>query len=513
MAKTTEPLGDVPDKQSPAENAKNDANDHRARPGHSPRHWLIFAGIVIVAVVLIILLGWLPRHKRDENINREAEQRKQELPRIPVQQVRHSSSATELMVPGTSLAYTEAYIYARASGYLTRRLVDIGDRVHEGQLLATIDAPDLDKQVAQARSSLAQSESNLAQMEAQLHLQAVNWDRYKVLVGKGVFSRQQGDQQEADYRVAEANVHAAQNTVQGNRENLERLVVLQSYEQVRAPFNGVVTARNVDVGALITAQGTGAGVSNTPPTPGTTESGVQGNNEGASGSVSAQTSPSTGGAQGGEMFGIADIGRLRILVSVPEAYSSNVRPGQRAELFFQEMPNDHFEGRVTRTSSSIDQNTRTLLVEVQLPNAGARLLPGMYVVVNFVDVKAQPPLIVPGAAIVIRNGQTTVAVVRGKVVHFQPIRLGRDFGEETEVTSGLKAGDVIATTVTDEIRDGAQVDPQYPKQSPQQQAGARSDQAPGESGQYGNQGLDNQAQKSGKKGGSKGNSGSGKKRQ
>src|SRR5581483_7250993 len=115
--------------------------------------------------------------------------------------------------------------------------------------------------VAQARSTLAQSESNLAQMEAQLHLQAVNWDRYKVLVAKGVFSRQQGDQQEADYRVAEANVHAAQNIVQGNRENLERLIVLQSYEQVRAPFNGVITARNVDIGALITAQGTGVGVS------------------------------------------------------------------------------------------------------------------------------------------------------------------------------------------------------------------------------------------------------------
>ena len=508
MANTTEPQADVPDKPDPEQRGK-DSSKRPERRGHSPLPWLIFAGLVILAAVLVIFFGWLPRHERQQKIDQEAKERTQRLPRVNVEVVRAAPSTSELIVPGTTLAYTEAYIYARASGYVSRRLVDIGDRVREGQLLATIDAPDLDKQVAQARSTLAQSESNLAQLEAQLHLQAVNWDRYKVLVAKGVFSRQDGDQQEANYRVAEANVRAAESTVQGNRENLDRLIVLQGYEQVRAPFNGVITARNIDVGALITAQGTGAGVSSAPATPGTTQAGAEGNNEGASGSVSSSVAPPTGGAQGGEMFGIASIDRLRILVSVPEAYSVTVHPGQRADLFLEESPNDRFEGRVTRTSASIDQNTRTLLVEVQAPNRAGRFLPGMYVVVNFVDVKGQPPLIVPGAAIVIRNAKTAVARVVDNVVHFQPIVIGRDYGNETEVVSGLKDGDVIATNVTDEVRDGVKIDPQYPKGG-QQQPGGQSDQTPVNQSQYGEQGLDNQAQKTGKKGGAGKNS-SGKK--
>ncbi len=503
MATSNEPLGDVPDKpQTPGEKKEQE----KRRRAHSPVYWLIFAAIVIVAAVLVIFIGWFPRHKQQQEIDRQAKERTQQLPRVKVEIVRYAPSTSELMVPGTTLPYTDAYIYARASGYVTRRFVDIGDHVHEGQLLATIDAPDLDKQVAQARSQLQESESNLAQMEAQLHLASVNWDRYKVLVAKGVFSRQEGDQQEANYRVADANVRAAQNTVQGNRENLERLTILQEYEQVRAPFNGVITDRNIDVGALITAQGTGLGVSSSPSTPGTSQAAAQGNNQGTSGNVSSSVTPSTGGAQGGEMFRIASIGRLRILVSIPEAYSSVVHVGQRAVLFFQEMPNDKFDGRVTRTSASIDQNTRTLLVEVQASNPARRLMPGMYVVVNFVDVKSQPPLIVPGDAIVVRNAKTVVALLQNNVVHFRPISIGRDYGDQTEVVSGLNAGDVIATNITDEIHDGVKISPQYPKQVPPQ-PGGQSDTNPGQEGQYGEQGLDNQAQKSGKsgkKGGSKG---------
>ncbi len=506
MATTNDPIADVPDEPDAEQRDGKKPEQQRRPPGHSRLYWLIFAALVVLAGVAILFIGWLPRHKRQEKIDQEAKQRTQQLPRVSVQVVRYAPSTSDLMVPGTATPYTEAYIYARASGYVTRRFVDIGDRVHVGQLLATIDAPDLDKQVAQARSNLQESESTLTQMEAQLHLQAVNWDRYKVLVAKGVFSRQQGDEQEANYKVAVANVRAAQNTVQANRDNLERLIVLQQYEQVRSPINGVITARNIDVGALISSQGAGAGVSSSAPTPGSSQAGIQGNNEGSSGTLSGSASPSTGGAQGGEMFAVASISPLRVLVSVPEAYSSAVHVGQRAELFFQEMPNDKFEAHVTRTSASIDQNTRTLLVEVQVANPTGRLFPGMYVVVNFVDVKGQPPLIVPGEAIVIRNAKTTVALVRNNVVHFQPVLIGRDYGDQTEIVSGLKAGDLIATTVTDEIHDGVKIDPEYPKQG-QAQIGGQTDKSPGEQGQYGEQGLDNQAQKTGKKGGSKGGAG------
>ncbi|HEX3682419.1 MAG TPA: efflux RND transporter periplasmic adaptor subunit [Bryobacteraceae bacterium] len=511
-----EPVADVPDQPEPKPPG-------RKKRGHSTLYWFVFAGIVIVAAVLVVFLGWLPRHKRQQVIEQQAKERTQSIPKVQVLKVVPGPGISELMIPGTTLAYEEAYIYARASGYVIRRLVDIGDRVRAGQLLAVIDAPDLDKQVAQARANLEQSQSNLAQMEAQLHLAAVTWDRYKVLVAKGVFSRQDGDTQEANYRVAEANVRAAENTVQGNRENLGREIVLQQYERVTAPFSGVITDRNVDVGSLITAQGAGLGIS-TATTPGTTQSGAQGNNQGASGNVSSSVAPSTGGAQGGEMFAIANLDPLRILVSVPEAYSSLVQVNQRADLSFQELPQEKLAGAVARTSGSIDQNTRTLLVEVQVRNRKGLLMPGMYVVVNFLQLKAVPPLVVPGESIVVRNEKNTLAVVEDNYVHFKPVQLGRDFGNETQIVSGLKPGDVIVKTITDQVQEGVKIDPQFPQQQPpgQPQAGGQSDQAPGQAGRYGNQGLANQgsnAEKSkggGKKGGGqksngqKSNQGSGK---
>jgi multidrug efflux pump subunit AcrA (membrane-fusion protein) len=480
-----EPIADLPDKPEPAP-------PERKRPGHSKLYWFIFAAILVLAAILVVFLGWLPRHKRQQEIDRQARERTQAIPRLDVVKVLRGPAISELMIPGTTQAYEEAYIYARASGYVSRRLVDIGDRVHAGQLLAVIDAPDLDKQVAQARAGLAQSGSNLAQMEAQLHLAALTWDRYKVLVAKGVFSRQDGDTQEANYRVAEANVRAAQNTVEANRENLERQIVLQQYERVTAPFNGVITDRNIDVGSLITAQGTGLGVSNVT-TPGTTQSGAQGNNQGASGNLSSSVSPSTGGSQGGEMFGIANLDPLRILVSVPEAYSSLVRTGQRADLFFQELPQEKFQGTLTRTSGSIDQNTRTLLVEVQVRNRQGLLMPGMYAVVNFVQLKAVPPLVVPGESIVVRNAQSTLAVVENNYVHFKPVQIGRDYGNETEIVSGIKPGDIIVKTITDQVQEGVKINPQFPGQQPgSRQNESQSGQAPGQEGRYGNQGLTDQ---------------------
>jgi multidrug efflux pump subunit AcrA (membrane-fusion protein) len=455
----------------------------KSAPGHSPRHWGIFLLLLIVAAAAVLLVGWLPRHRREATIDQEARSRTQAVPRVQAIRVEHAPPAEHLMVPGTSQAYVEATIYARASGYLSRRLVDIGDRVHIGQLLAVIDAPDLDKQVAQARSNLLQSESNLTQMEAQLHLASVTWDRYKVLVNKGVFSRQDGDTQEANFRVSEAKVRAAQNTVQANRDNLERLIVLQQFERVTAPFNGVITQRNVDVGALITAQGSGLGPSDVS-VPGSTQSAAQGNNGGASGNLSSNAGPSTGGVQGGALFSIASTDRLRILVSVPEAYANSVQVGQRAQVFFDALPNRSFEARVTRTSASIDQNTRTLLVEVQVANPKGLLMPGMYAVVNFVQMKDQPPLLIPGESIIVRNGKTVVAVVgENGIVHFQPVTIGRDYGNETEITSGLKAGDIIVRTVSDEVQDGAKIEPQFIALT--QQPGGQTDRHPPEEGRHG----------------------------
>lgn len=425
---------------------------------HSLRHWFVFIILVIVAAALIFFFGVLPREKVRADIDKEAKNRVDEHPKVDVVKIEPSRAVSELVIPGTTLAYTQAAIYARASGYLTRRLVDIGDHVRKGQLLAVIDAPDLDQQVAQARSAVLTSESNLDQLKAQLVLNKANWERYKVLVAKGVFSRQDGDTQEANYRSSEANVQAAVATIQANKDNLRRLTVLQQYEQVTAPFTGVITARNVDTGALISSSGTGYGVS-TDSIEGATP------NSGTSGSATSSVAPSTGGAQGGQIFAMATLDPLRVLASVPEGYSGVIRVGQQASVSFSAMRGEAVKGKVSRTSSSIDSNSRTLLVEVHISNPTYKYLPGMFAVVNFSEAKTVPPLLVPGESIVVRNGKNMVAKVLNNHVHFQNIEIGRDFGTETEVTNGVDPNDVVVKNVSDEIQENAIVQPVFPKQS------------------------------------------------
>jgi multidrug efflux pump subunit AcrA (membrane-fusion protein) len=427
-------------------------NEH----GHSARHWLLFLVFLIVAAALIVFFSVLPRQKVSADIDKEAKDRVNAHPKVDVVKVVTAPASSQLVIPGTTLAYLQASIYARASGYLTKRLVDIGDHVKQGQLLAVIDAPDLDQQVAQARSAVLTSESNLAQLQAQLILSKANWERYQVLVAKGVFSKQDGDTQEANYRSAEANVHAAESSVQASKDNLNRLTVLQKYERVTAPFAGVITARNVDVGALISASGSGYG-SNTP------SSGGDASNSGASGSTTSSVAPSTGGAQGGQIFAMATLDPLRVLASVPEDNAAAIHVGQAASVAFQAVPGQQVQGHVTRTSSSIDSNSRTLLVEVQVRNPNDKFLPGMYAVINFADAKTVPPLTVPGEAIVVRGGKNMVALVSDKRIHFQGVLIGRDFGAQTEVTTGVKAGDVVVKNVNDSIQEGAEVEPVFPK--------------------------------------------------
>jgi len=464
----------------------NPQNEHR----HSPRHWVLFIILFIVAAGLVVFFGVLPREKVRADIDKQAKDRVDAHPKVQVVKIEPSPASSELVVPGTTIAYTEAAIYARASGYVTRRLVDIGDHVRKGQLLAVIDAPDLDQQVAQAKSAVLTSESNLDQLKAQLVLSKANWERYKVLVAKGVFSRQDGDTQEANYRSAEANVHAAESSVQSNKDNLKRLTVLQQYEHVTAPFTGVITARNIDTGALISAGGSGYG-SSAPSI------GGDASNAGSSGSASSSVAPSTGGSQGGEMFAMATLDPLRVLVSVPEAYAGVIHIGQTASVAFQSIPGQKVEAKVTRTSSAIDSNSRTLLVEVRVSNPKEQFLPGMYAVVNFLETTSVPPLLVPGESIVVRDGKNMVAMVaNGNHVHFRPVDIGRDFGEQTEITMGIKAGDVVVKNVNDEIQENAEVQPVFPKQKPPAATTSQSDAQHGQEGKYGNQSKANSTKKS-----------------
>ena len=411
-----------------------------------------------------------------------------------------SKNEAGLALPGTTIPLTEAYVYARANGYLKQRYVDIGDHVKKDQLLAVIDAPDLDAQVAQARQQVFQAERQLDQQKSQLTLATVTVQRYRVLVAKGVFSRQDGDTQEANYASQVANVEAAQRNVDAYKSNLDHQLALQSYEQVRAPFAGVITERDVDVGALISAAGVSSGAQ-TSPSPqgqtssagGTTQAG-QTNNSGSSGGTNtAATSAQTPG-QGGPLFGIAQVQRLRILVSVPEGYAPVIHVGLKAPIAVQEYQGVPLFAEVTRTADSIDPNTRTMLTELQIDNSSGKLISGMYTVVTFPPAQGvQAPLLISGDAIAIRHDQSMVATVANGKIRFVPVTIGRDFGNAVEILTGLKAGDVIVTNVTDDVVEDAQVQVHPTKSSDQQpQTPPKQSAPPGGSTQYGNEGLTDQ---------------------
>lgn len=398
-------------------------------------------GVLLLAVFgLILLVGAIPRLLNREAVAKAAKQQQDAVPAVVVTAAVRSNSSAQLSLPGSTAAQVEAAIYARASGYVTKRLVDIGDHVKAGQLLAVIDAPDLDQQVDQARAGLQQSESVLRQTQAQAKLVNLTWERYKVLVARGVLSRQDGDTQDANYNVSLANVRAAEDMVNSNRANLQRLVRLQAFERVEAPFAGVVITRNIDIGSLISTAGGSLG---------------GGVNTAGTGSV---TIPVTGSATlGAEMFRIARLDHLRVFVSVPERSSQYVVVGQSVDLRFDSVPGKTFQGKVVRTSNAIDSVTRTLLTEIQVENRDGQLMSGTFATVIFNNIRALPPVIVPGDTVMTRSNGTMVALVRNNSVHLQPVVPGRDYGANVEIREGLQEGDVVIVNPGDSAKEGATV--------------------------------------------------------
>jgi len=416
------------------------ANSSHAAP--AGRLWhpsgLTIAAIFIVATLLIagaFLAGYIPLAKRTVVLRGEAQQQEQAVPRVEVIQVSRSSPNSELELPGDIQAITEAPILARAEGYLARRLVDIGDRVQAGQLLAEIAAPELGQQVSQAKANLQQAQAaldqalaNQEQGKTNLELARVTAERWKSLQDQGVVSRQDNDQYQAGYRAQLANVQALEKAVAAQRSNiaaaeanLARLEDMQDYLSVKAPFDGVVTMRNLDVGALVNSGST-------------------------------------------LLFRIAQTGTLRAYVNVPQTSASFIRPGQSARLSISSFPGRSFSGTVARTANALDPASRTLLVEVQLPNADGALLPGMYAQVDLgvsstLQARTAAPLLVPADALIVRSEGAQVAVVRpDRRVHLQKIEPGRDYGDRLEVLSGLQDGDTIVPNPGD-LRDGMEIDP------------------------------------------------------
>jgi multidrug efflux pump subunit AcrA (membrane-fusion protein) len=412
---------------------KNSASIERPRYGR----YLLVAVIVIAAMFLV---GWWPKHLLSKQVEAKANEQKAALLIVEVTTASEVRQAEELTLPGTVVPVSTTHIYARATGYLKSLNADIGDKVRRGQLLAVIESPELDATVQQQRSLLHASNAALDSARSQLALQQATYDRVHTLAQHGVLSRQDDDVALAAVKAASDAVESAKNNVDAEAAAVDRWSVLASYEQVRSPLDGTVTARNVDVGSFVSSSGaaTGLGV-NTTSDP---------SNSGG---------PPTGGSQGGELFQITNTHGLRTFINVPEEEAVDVQTGQDATLTFSELPGQPFDGKVIRSSDSLDQQTRTLLLEVQIQDPERRLRPGMFASVQLHFNVQNPGILVSGDSIIPRAQGQYVAVVDNNVVHLQQVHVGRDLGTQVYVTSGLRNGDKIVVNPTDSVEEGVHV--------------------------------------------------------
>jgi RND family efflux transporter MFP subunit len=389
---------------------------------------------LLLAALVVLIAGFVVYRGIHARIQAAAAVKDQTLslavPTVSVMHPRPGAMQDEVVLPGNIQAFIDSPIYARASGYLKRWSADIGEQVKAGQVLAEIDAPELDQQVRQARADVQQSQAtldqalaNLQQGKANEDLAKVTADRWRNLAGKGVVSRQENDQYQAQYQSQAANVQslekaiaAARSNIVASEANVGRLEEMQRYLTVRAPFDGVITARNTDVGALINA---GAGT----PTQ--------------------------------ELFHIASTTKLRVYVSVPQMYSRSAVPGLAATLTLAEFPGRRFHGTLVRNAESIDTGTRTLLSEVAVDNASGELKPGAYAEVHFAIPAAARSLILPVNAFLFRSEGMQVGVVReGGKVALVPVVIGKDYGTEIEVVSGIDAKDQVILNPPDSLASG-----------------------------------------------------------
>jgi RND family efflux transporter MFP subunit len=359
--------------------------------------------LAIVAAVLLILfgVGILPRLQTSKAI---AEVTKDSVPVVTVVPAKRGKASTELSLPGTLLPFQETPIYARTNGYVKRWLVDIGAHVKTGQMLAEIETPEIDRE-------LKQTMANTAQAKANLDLAKVTSDRWQLLLKDRAVSQQEVDEKLGALEARKADFAAAQ-------ANVERLQELKQFQHVLAPFDGIVTARNVEVGQLINAG------SNSPTS---------------------------------YLFKVAKTHILRLYVNVPQSHTRLIRPDMPADILIAEAPGKAYPGKVLRTAGALDAQSKTLLTEVQVPNEHGELLAGMYAQVRFKLTQSEPAILLPASTLIVRATGTQVAAIQNNTVRVHKIILGRDFGQQIEVLSGVAENELIVTNPSDAMRDGAQV--------------------------------------------------------
>ena len=392
---------------------------------------LAVAGVFIVA---LIAAGTIPRLVRQREALAAVRESPVTHPVVTTVHPKVGEPTSTLLLPGNIEPLYSAAVYARTEGYLDHRNVDIGSKVKAGQVLAVISSPEVDQQLLQARATLAQSEASMQQARAALEQAKANAELARLTKERDVplgmehaisqqivdEAVQAHDARVADVAAAEANITAAQASVTANHANEGRLEQLQSFEHVVAPFDGVITARNVERGDLVT---TGSAAAVKP------------------------------------LFSIAQSGTLRIQIDVPQSEAVNIQDGQKASIAVKERLGREYTGTVVRSASSLDSAARTMLTEVQVDNHDGSLLPGMYAQVKFVLSEPRTSVIIPTSSLVIdHSGMHVVTVQNNQKIHFVPVVIGRDMGTQVEVLSGIQGSDALVASPSDLLHEGQNVE-------------------------------------------------------
>ena len=396
--------------------------DHRLPEGAGPKGDTRPGRRLLGFAALLLLLGGLAigvwRHYALHlEVAATAAEHRDFVPSVRVAAVRASPGTMSVTLPATTSPFEAADIFARASGYIEKRNVDIGSRVKTGELLAVITAPELDHQIAQAEGSLAQTKATHRQTKATRELGRVTWARDATLVDQGWVTQQKGDTDRLNYAAQQQKVRAETAAIQSQDAQLAVLRQQKAYQRVVAPFDGVVSRRNVDVGSLVQADAT----------------------------------------SGTFMFTLVQSDVLRIRLYVPQDSAIGVKPGVDAVVRVPEIPDHNFPGKVARIASALDPATRTLQTEIDVANADGELSPGLYCTVELDVPRRTPSLIVPAGAIVFDRDGLHVLVVEDGVAHNRKVTEVRDLGTEVEVSDGVKQGDQVILTPPVDLEDGARV--------------------------------------------------------
>jgi RND family efflux transporter MFP subunit len=374
-----------------------------------------FSGFLLLAGGLS--MGAWGNYSQQEQVLATAKQERDFVPSVRVAAVGASSGTVSVTLPATTAAFAAASIYARATGYIDKRNVDIGDRVKGGDLLARLAVPELDDQISQNEATLDQLKSALEQAEANLTLAQVTWGRDDPLVNKGWVTQQQGTVDIQTVKAQEAAVAVAQHNVSAQESLVKQLRQQRDYALVVAPFDGVITQRNVDVGSL-----------------------VQGN-----------------ATSGTFMFEIMQENIIRTFVYVPQDAAFGVAPGIDAIVRVPELPNRELPGKVTRVATALQSGTRTLLTEIDIPNPDGALPPGIYCTVELKIPRKTPSFIIPAEAIIFNRDGMQVAVVNNGKVEIRKVTVTRDLGTRLEIDSGVRAGDQVILKPPVNLADGNKV--------------------------------------------------------